>query len=93
MVTLRCLFTSSLYYVGKVIEFGFIKQLKEMAPSLLYSLSMGIIIYISILFISSMWIKLLVGILVGISYYFLISFATKSQELSYIFALVRERKK
>lgn len=81
------------YYVGKVIEFGFIKQLKEMAPSLLYSLSMGIIIYISILFISSMWIKLLVGILVGISYYFLISFATKSQELSYIFALVRERKK
>ena len=81
------------YYVGKVLEFGFFKQLKEITPSLLYSLSMGIIIYISILFISSMWIKLLVGILVGISYYFLISFATKSQELSYIFALVRERKK
>gem|GEM_PF-6082489 len=62
-----------------------------MLPSILYSIVMGGIVYISILFLTSMWIKLLVGTLVGIFSYILISVVTKSQDFNYLFALVREK--
>ena len=79
------------FYTGKLLHFGIIKQMKEMLPSILYSLVMGSIIYLSILFLSSMWVKLLVGTLVGISSYILISVVTKSQDFNYLLALVREK--
>ena len=84
------MFISS-YYTGRVLQYGMIKQMKEMLPSLFYSLLMGGIIYISILFLPTMWLKLLIGVLVGIFSYFSISFVTKSQDLSYLFALIREK--
>ena len=84
------MFISS-YYTGRVLQYGMIKQMKEMLPSLFYSLLMGGIIYISILFLPTMWLKLLIGVLVGIFSYFSISFVTKSQDLSYLFALIGEK--
>ena len=79
------------YYTGKLLHCGIIKQMREMLPSILYSLVMGSIIYLSIHFLSSMWVKLLVGTLVGISSYILISVVTKSQDFNYLLALVREK--
>ena len=79
------------YYTGKLLRFGMIRQMREMLPSILYSLVMGGIVYISILFLSSMWVKLLVGTLVGMSSYILVSVVTKSQDLNYLLALVREK--
>ena len=79
------------FYTGKLLHFGIIKQMREMLPSILYSLVMGSIIYLSILFLTSMWVKLLVGTLVGISSYILISVVTKSQDFNYLLALVREK--
>ncbi|EFV05018.1 hypothetical protein HMPREF9420_0841 [Segatella salivae DSM 15606] len=38
-----------------------------------------------------MWVKLLVGTLVGMSSYILVSVVTKSQDLNYLLALVREK--
>ena len=84
------MFISS-YYTGRVLQYGMIKQMKEMLPSLFYSLLMGGIMYISILFLPTMWLKLLIGVLVGIFSFFSISFVTKSQDLSYLFALIREK--
>lgn len=79
------------YYTGKLLRFGIIRQMREMLPSILYSLVMGGIVYISILFLSSMWVKLLVGTLVGMSSYILVSVVTKSQDFNYLLALVREK--
>ena len=79
------------YYTGKLLHCGIIKQMREMLPSILYSLVMGSIIYLSIHFLSSMWVKLLVGTLVGISSYILVSVVTKSQDFNYLLALVREK--
>ena len=79
------------FYTGKLLHFGIIRQMREMLPSILYSIVMGGIVYISILFLTSMWIKLLVGTLVGISSYILISVVTKSQDFNYLLALVREK--
>ena len=74
-----------------MIRFGIIRQMREMLPSILYSLVMGGIVYISILFLSSMWVKLLVGTLVGMSSYILVSVVTKSRDFNYLLALVREK--
>lgn len=79
------------YYTGKLFQFGIMKQMKEMLPSILYSLVMGAIMYISILFLPSMWLKLSVGILVGIISYILMSVATKSQDFNYLLALVHDK--
>ena len=79
------------YYTGKLLHYGIIKQMKEMLPSILYSFAMGVIIYFSIFFLSSMWLKLLVGICVGMFSYVLLSVLTKSQDFNYLFALVREK--
>lgn len=79
------------YYTGKLLQFGIFKQMKEMLPSMLYSFAMGGIIYLSIYFLSSMWVKLLVGICVGIFSYVLLSVVTKSQDFNYLFALVRKK--
>ena len=79
------------YYTGKLLQFGIVKQLKEMLPSILYSLTMGIIVYLSVFFLSSMWLRLLVGICVGMFSYVLLSVLTKSQDFNYLFALVREK--
>lgn len=79
------------YYTGKLLQFGIVKQLKEMLPSILYSLTMGIIVYLSVFFLSSMWLRLLGGICVGMFSYVLLSILTKSQDFNYLLALVREK--
>lgn len=81
------------YFTGKEIQFGVVKQLKEMLPSMFYSLLMGFIIYISTIFISSMLLKVLIGIFIGVVSYLLISIVTKSQDLKYLQMLVCEKLK
>ena len=81
------------YFTGKEIQFGVVKQLKEMLPSMFYSSLMGLIIYISTIFISSMLLKVLIGIFIGVVSYLLISIVTKSQDLKYLQMLVCEKLK
>lgn len=72
------------YYTGKLINMGYWKQMKDLMPSLLYSLSMGAIIIAVTRFIASDVAKLIVGIPLGVVYYFLISYLTKSSDLAYL---------
>lgn len=78
------------YYTGKIIKIGFGKQMRDIAPTLFYSLSMGIFIYVITLFISSLWLQLVIGIIVGTIYYLGIAKLTKSQDLQYAIDLLRE---
>ena len=78
------------YYTGKLIHVGYFMQLKDLLPSFLYSLSMGAFIYIVTSFIPNMTLQLIVGIILGITYYLLISAIFKSPELAYIKVLLRD---
>lgn len=78
------------YYTGKLINVGFITQMKDVLPSLIYSFFMGIIIIGVTWFITSMWIRLIMGIIIGIIFYLGIATVTKSGELTYIRILVNE---
>ena len=72
------------YYSGKLINIGFLKQMKDLLPILAYSFSMGFIVWYTIQFIHSNGLALFTGILIGIIYYITISFITKSKELQEI---------
>lgn len=78
------------YYTGKLIDVGFITQMKDLLPSLSYSLFMGFTVWlVSASLSSSLW-QLLVGIPVGILCYVFISYILKSSELSYVNDLVKD---
>ena len=53
------------YYTGKLINVGFYKQLGDLMPILILSLSVFIVIYISNLFMTNMLIQIIVGAIVG----------------------------
>ena len=78
------------YYTGKLIKVGILMQLRDLLPSFLYSLSMGVLVYVVTLCIPNMSIQLIVGIIIGIAYYLLISSLFKSSELAYVKLLLRK---
>lgn len=78
------------YYTGKFIHVGFMRQMRDILPTLLYSLSMGLLVYFTILLIPSPVLKLIVGVIVGAVYYLFISIITKSSDLSYLKLLIKE---
>lgn len=79
------------YYTGKLIHIGFLKQMRDILPSLLYSLSMGGLIWFSIRFIPGELLQLIAGIGIGVCYYFTISYLTRSQDLRELISLVRRK--
>lgn len=81
------------YYTGKLINVGFIGQLRDLSPAICYSTSMGIVVWgISSCF-ESLFFKLIFGSVLGILYYIVISVLTKSSDFFYFRDLVFNTKK
>lgn len=79
------------YYTGRIINVGFIKQMKDILPSLIYSISMFIVVYFSIGLFNSSLIKLICGIIIGFTYYLLIVVITKSKDLQTLISIITKR--
>lgn len=79
------------YYTNKLIHVGLIKQLKDLGPALFYSFSMAGVVYFFIHLIDQQFLQLFLGIIVGIVYYFLISYLTKSQDLQEFILLIKRK--
>lgn len=80
------------YYTGKIIDMGFFKQMKVLLPSLFYALSMGGIVYFITLIVDAPLLQILVGLVVGLVYFFSISYITKSIDLKEL-QLILKRKR
>lgn len=78
------------YYTGKMIELGYLQQMSDFVPFLVLSFSMGLVIYISILPITSIFLQLFVGIAVGLIYYYVVSKLVKSKELAFLQNIVSD---
>lgn len=78
------------HYTGKMIDVGFLKQMKDLLPSFLYSVSMGAVIWFCIKLVPNLWVQLAVGIAVGAAYYLGVSKLTRSPELDYVVQLLKE---
>ena len=57
------------WYTGKLYNFGFVKQIKDLLPILLLSAIMFIIVYIVISVINSLWLQIFIGGLLGAGIY------------------------
>ena len=79
------------YYTGKLINVGFIRQMKDLLPTILLSLTMfGAILLVND-FIEANMYRLVIGVLVGIIVYSSGSYIFKFKELQTLFSLIRRK--
>ena len=81
------------HYTGKLIQVGFLLQMRDLLPTLLYSLSMGAIVFFIVNILPSLWLQLTAGILIGIIYFLLITKLTHSKDLREAITFIKEAKK
>lgn len=89
--SLLCLIINT-YYTGKLIHVGFLLQMRDLLPTMLYAVSMAILVYCASILVDAYWLKIIVGVGVGIIYYPLIAYITHSSEFSFLISLVKRRK-
>lgn len=79
------------YFTGKLIHVGFMVQMRDLLPTLLYSLSMGGIVWLVIRLFDNNWLQLAVGIVIGLIYFFCATKFTKSRDLKELLLLIKKR--
>lgn len=79
------------YYTGKLINVGFIRQMKDLFPTILLSLTMFGAILLVNGFIEANMYRLVIGVLVGIIVYASGSYIFKFKELQTLFSLIRRK--
>ncbi len=89
--SLICLIINT-YYTGKLINVGFMKQMRDIAPTLLLSLVMFIIVRIIIYFIGNIYIQLPVGVIVGALVFLCSSYLLKLPELKEVLVMYKDIK-
>lgn len=85
-------FAFNCYYTGKILDFGFFKQVKAIFPIFIYCIIMSIAVYASIYMFDLPKSKLFVGIAVGVISYFIVSFMSRDSSLFQILRLLKLRK-
>ena len=79
------------YYTGRLINVGFIRQMKDLLPIILLSLTMfGAILFINS-FIETNTFRLIIGILVGLIVYILGSYILHFNELQLLFSMIKRK--
>ncbi len=81
------------YYTGKLIQVGFLMQIRDLMPTILYSLSMGAIVYGIVCILPNLWLQLIVGVTVGIAYFLIITRLTHSRDLGEAIEFIKELKR
>lgn len=88
--SVACLFINT-YYTGKLINVGFMRQMKDMYPTLLNSLVMGAVVYFLTLPIEGNVLKLAVGIPAGVVAYVAVAWIFRLTELKEAIDIIRRK--
>ncbi len=79
------------HYTGKLIGVGFLKQMRDITPTILYSFSMGAVVWCSSQFMHAEWLQLLGGTAIGVAYYSIVTKLTGSKDLRELVAFVKTK--
>lgn len=79
------------YYSRKLIGYGLVTQIKDTFHIFIHSLIMGGIVLLFISLVEIMWIKLLIGIIIGGVYYILGAYILSFEEFDEILSLIRRK--
>ena len=80
------------YYTGKLINVGYLKQMRDIAPTLILAMIMWGVVLFAIHFIPSKYIQLPVGILIGAAIYVGGSYLLRFPELKEVFVMYKDIK-
>lgn len=80
------------YYTGKIIHVGYVRQMKDLAHILLLSFAMFGVVWGILQFISNSWIQIIVGGIVGGTFYLACSYLFKFSELKEVKYLMSKKK-
>lgn len=72
-------FVFNCYYTNKLLQYGFVSQMKVLLPIIVRSILMGCIVYIANMYLENVWTKLLIGGFVGILFYTFLSIMAKDK--------------
>jgi len=78
------------YYTGKLINVGFLKQMRDIAPTLILALIMWGVVLFAIRFIPNIYLQLIVGILIGAAIYLAGSYLLKFPELKEVLIMYKD---
>jgi len=84
-----CLIVNT-HYTGKLIQVGFLTQMRDLLPTLTYSLTTGALVYGFVNIFSGLWLQLIAGITVGILFFLSITKITHSRDLREAIAFIKE---
>lgn len=79
------------YYTGKLIQVGYFKQMRDLLPTILLSLTMFVSIKIVNRFISTDILQLISGIIVGLIVYLSGSYIFKFAELESLVSIIKKK--
>lgn len=79
------------YYTKKLIGYGFFAQMKDFAHILLLSFSMGALVWGLTQLLPVLWLKLLVGVVAGGSFYLLGAYVLRFEELKDLLSLLKRK--
>lgn len=72
------------YYSGKLISVGFIVQMRDLFAVLFTSLLLFILVYYSSSFVNSVFLKIVIGTIVGVGFYTGVVYVCRFKELSFL---------
>ena len=79
------------HYTGKLIQVGFLRQMRDLVPTLLYSFSMGAVVWGVVQLVPGNMLKLIAGILSGIVYFLIVTRLTRSSDLRELLSFVKTK--
>lgn len=80
------------YYTRKLTGISLLLQIKVLLPVVLLSFSMGGLVYLTTLFLENVWIQVLLGLVVGVSYYVALSFIFDIKEIKTLTSMIKRIK-
>ena len=77
------------YYTGRLINVGFLMQMKDLSGTLILSLLMFVFVFGVAFLLDNILLKLFMGIFLGITLFFGISYILKFKELQYLRSIIK----
>ena len=77
------------FYTGKLINLGFLKQMKDILPTFILSVLMGGVVFLTVRFlIVNPLLQILMGLVVGIAFFVIVAKICRFKELEDVLSLV-----
>lgn len=84
-------YSMNCYYTDKILDYGFLKQIKVLIPIIINSLVMGAAVFLVILFLESNVLKLAIGIPVGVIAYTSVGWIRRDEALFEIINIIKSK--